>query len=108
MRDPRGGAAGSASPAAAGSSGSTACARTGGRDELGGLVQRRPRRKLGVGAGGARRAGPRSSAPLTNVSLAWLRQDPAVHRSLAVLFDHAEVKRLLTHLRLFSDPIPVR
>jgi hypothetical protein len=25
-----------------------------------------------------------------------------------VIFDHAEVKRLLTHLRLFSDPIPVR
>jgi hypothetical protein len=26
----------------------------------------------------------------------------------ALIFDHAEVKRLLTHLRLFSDPIPVR
>ena len=27
---------------------------------------------------------------------------------VAVVFDHAEVKRLLQHLRLFSEPIPVR
>jgi hypothetical protein len=27
---------------------------------------------------------------------------------VAVIFDHAEVKRLLQHLCLFSDPIPVR
>ncbi len=27
---------------------------------------------------------------------------------VAVIFDHAEVKRLFAHLRLFSDPIPVR